>query len=1087
MNRATYVLRSLRFHRRTHLGTLLGCALSGAVLVGALAVGDSVRWTLGRLSRLRLGRTESALDTGNRFFRDRLAERLREALGADVSAALRVRGMALREGPERRQVNRVEVYGVERSFFRLAEEPAELALGPGEAALNGKLAAALGVREGDEVALRVHQPGLLSRDAPLASRKDRETRRRTFRVRAVLPDARFGRFSLKSDQAAPALAFVALETLQKLLEFEGRANVLLAAAAPEDVRAALRRAWEIEDAGLVLRAHGRHGVAQLQTPRIYLDPAVAEAALRAQPGAVGALAYLVNSISAPDGKSTPYSFMVAVAPSEDRRLSPVPPDLRDDEILVNRWLADRLGLRPGSRVKVAYSELMEGDTFVEREREFTVRAALEMEALAAERDLVPEFPGLTDVDRCEEWEIGLPLEEKKLKDADNEAYWKAYRQTPKALVTLSAGRSMWANRFGDLMAVRYPLAEAAAVGEALRARIDPPAAGLRVRSAREEAARAVEESTDLGRLFLGMSVFLAAASLALTAMLFGFSADQRAREAGTLRALGFAPGEATRLLLGEGAAIAVAGALAGIPLGLGFARLLVWGLGTAWSGAVAHTAVEFHAGAEGAFEGAAAAAVLSVGVMALALRRQGRRSVRELLAGDFSEEGGRNRAGGAKRIGVAAAVAAAAVAAGAVGSGTDQPAPVFFAAGALALVAGIAAVRWALGRPSGGELTLGRLGARNAARRPGRSTAVAGMLACGSFLVLSVGAMKEDPVRGAPDRRSGTGGFVLYGESSVAVHDDLNGERGRRTYRLSDREGMEGVAFVQLRMREGDDASCLNLNQALAPPLLGVDPEAFARRGAFAEADLWRLLERPLPDGAVPALAGDSATVAWKLRRNDLDFTDERGRPFRVRIVGSLPARLTLFQGKLLVSHRDFTRLYPSESGTRVFLVEAPAGREDRLRAYLTERLETLGVDWVLSGERLREFYAVEAAYLTLFLVLGGLGMLLGTAGLGVLVLRSVMERRGELALLRAVGYSPEEAFRVVAAEHRFLVAAGLAAGAAAAALAVGPALARPGTQVPAAFLVGLLLAIGGLSWAWIHGAARLALRGPLLEALRNE
>ncbi|MFN3487238.1 MAG: ABC transporter permease, partial [Planctomycetota bacterium] len=386
--------------------------------------------------------------------------------------------------------------------------------------------------------------------------------------------------------------------------------VLWAAAPAAALRRALREVWDLEDAGLLLRPYERHGLVQLQTPRIYPDPAVAEKALRVRPGAVGALAYLVNSISSPNGKSTPYSFMVALSPSEDRRLSPVPPDLRDDEILINRWVSDRLAVGPGDRVKVAYSELSEGDAFVEREREFTVRAVLEMESLGAERDLVPEFPGLTDVDRCEEWDIGLPLEERKLKDADNEAYWKAYRQTPKAVVSLAAGRSMWGNRFGDLMTVRYRLEEEPAVRATLRDRLDPEDAGLRTRAVREEAARAVAESTDLGQLFLGMSAFLAAASLVLTGLLFGFTVDQRAREAGTLRALGFTPRQVRGLLLSEGALLAVGGTLAGIPLGLGLARVLVWGLGTAWSGAVARAAVEVRVRSGSILAGAAAAAGL---------------------------------------------------------------------------------------------------------------------------------------------------------------------------------------------------------------------------------------------------------------------------------------------------------------------------------------------------------------------------------------------------------------------------------------------------------------------------------------------
>ncbi|KKK81298.1 hypothetical protein LCGC14_2814860, partial [marine sediment metagenome] len=60
-------------------------------------------------------------------------------------------------------------------------------------------------------------------------------------------------------------------------------------------------------------------------------------------------------------------------------------------------------------------------------------------------------------------------------------------------------------------------------------------------------------------------------------------------------------------------------------------------------------------------------------------------------------------------------------------------------------------------------LTIAGLGLRNAARRPGRSLAVVALLACGSFLIVAVGANRLDASAGAADRASGTGGFALLG------------------------------------------------------------------------------------------------------------------------------------------------------------------------------------------------------------------------------------------------------------------------------------------------------------------------------------
>jgi putative ABC transport system permease protein len=1088
MNLLTLASRGLRHYRRTHAGVVAGCAISAAVLCGALFVGDSVRGTLRGIALARLGRFDVALDSGNRFFRSDLASRL----PGSMAAALRLPGMAIREGKDRRQVNRVEVYGIDAGFLGIP-------IPPGRVVLNAKLAAALGVKAGDEVDLRVFKPGLLARDAPLSSKKadDRDTRRMPLTVEAVLPDDGLGRFSLKSDQAVPYNAFLPLKDLQGTLEMEGRANLLAGSRVEaESVQAELKRVLLFEDAGLVLRPAS--GLLQLQSRRIYLDPGTARRAMALRPGAVGVLSYMVDSIAAEGGASTPYSFMTALSPG-DRALGPVPAGMKDDEILVNHWLADRISVKDGETVTVTYSEFTANGKFAPRRRSFRVRSILGMEELGRERELVPEFPGLTDVESCKNWRVGIPMDEEKLKDPANEEYWKQYKQTPKAFVTLQAGREMWANRYGDLMAVRYAAEEPKKLGEEIRAAVDPAEAGLVFRPVRAQALAAASESMDLGQLFLGMSLFLIAASLILTAMLFVFSVEQRAREMGVLRAAGFTPGAVRRLFLSEGFALASAGSLAGIPLGWAFAKALLWGLGSAWSGAVAGTPIAFHAAPASAAIGAGAAAAMSLVAMAAALWRQSKRPVRELVSEDFSlslEQRSPGKGWGRWLVLVAGLLGALAIAAATVVSGAERPAGAFFGAGALTLAGGMALVRILLARRSGStaKLTVRELGSRNAARRPGRGMATAGMLACGCFIVFSVSAFKEDLSLHAGARRSGTGGFGLYGESSVAIHQDLDGAKERKELFLTDDTLMGDVTFVPVRVRDGDDASCLNLNQSAAPPLLGVDPSSLGRRGAFAPADLWALLDEVRADGAVPALVGDAATAVWKLRKSVgretgdvIDYRDERGTPFKVKLVGALPDRLTVFQGRLIVANRHFTRLFPSEGGDRVFLVDLPPGKVERVRAYLAEKLAGWGLEIVSPVDRLKEFYAVESAYLTLFLALGGLGLLLGSAGMGVLVLRHVLERRAELALLRAVGYTERQAGSVVMAEHLFLLAAGLAAGTAAAALAIAPAVARPEIHLPYGLLAVFLVGTAILSLLWIRLAASFALRSPLIGALRNE
>ena len=89
----------------------------------------------------------------------------------------------------------------------------------------------------------------------------------------------------------------------------------------------------------------------------------------------------------------------------------------------------------------------------------------------------------------------------------------------------------------------------------------------------------------------------------------------------------------------------------------------------------------------------------------------------------------------------------------------------------------------------------------------------------------------------------------------------------------------------------------------------------------------------------------------------------------------------------------------------------------------------TSGADAVPTAQRLAEFHAVENTYLSTFQTLGGLGLLVGTVGLAAVLLRNVLERRKELALLRAVGYGRSHLFAIILSENAVLLGWGLAAG----------------------------------------------------------
>jgi putative ABC transport system permease protein len=347
-----------------------------------------------------------------------------------------------------------------------------------------------------------------------------------------------------------------------------------------------------------------------------------------------------------------------------------------------------------------------------------------------------------------------------------------------------------------------------------------------------------------------------------------------------------------------------------------------------------------------------------------------------------------------------------------------------------------------------------------------------------------VSAFRHDPHAHALERSSGTGGFALLAQATLPVYEDLNKPEARAAFGL-DEQVMRNVSVVGMRVRDGDDASCLNLNRAQQPRLLGVDPEEFEGRRAFAGE--WALLDQSQEDDAVPAI-GDEATVRWGLGKkvgDTIAYVDDRGNSFHLRIVGIIPN--SLLQGSLVVSESNFVERFPSSGGHRVLLVDAPPEDSAAVANELSRAMRDRGLEVVPAWRRLADFQEVENTYIAIFQALGGLGLLLGSFGLGIVVLRNVLERRSELALLQAVGFRRSELQRLVLSEHWLLIALGLTTGAVAALLAVLPALLSPGTQPPWAIILPVLalLAAGGGLWTWL--ATLVALRGKLLPALRNE
>lgn len=1077
-----FLLRSLWHYRRSHLGVVAGTIVGATVLLGALFAGDSVSSALKRLASLRVGQAEYVLTAGDRFVTQGLAERIESELELDAAPILMLRGSAARS-ELKLLASQVQALGVDEAFWEFAPDSdlAALQMDRGSVAVNRRLAERLELKIGDSFVFRIEKPGLLSRDAPMSGSKDNVVGIRA-KVASVVGDDQFGRFSLQANQIAPFTIFAPIEWIQEQIEYPDRANLVLLKAKSSratpissvELTKALGPLMELEDYGLSLVDIPLAQTTEIRSERVFIDDFVSRLIQKQFPQAEPVVTYLANTLRSAD-RETPYSMVAGV---KGQGVPFSGGDLKSDETVINQWLADDIGAQVGDELQIDYYMVDESNELIEESRSFTIRSIAPMKGLAVDPLWMPDFPGVSGVDDSADWEPGMPLDLDRIRDQD-EDYWDDYRGAPKAFIALESGVEQWTNRWGSHTAFRVPLSESSPrdLETNLKSILDPAIVGIQALSFRDSALRSANSPVDIGGLFIGMSFFLIVASLSLIGMLFSFSMQQVNRENALLSSLGIGEKLILRWRLISSLLLVSLGSLIALPLAAGYTWGILRFLETIWSKDSVDTLFGFHWSGTTIVGGVVGNIILVLATIWLVLRKQGKTQASfRLQQGSEEVPAGKGEKGRWSRI-IGSAGLAAGIAL--LGLSLFEKLPMqigYFLVGFCWLVGGLGICSFRLihARVANSRIMdptfVGRL---NNGRRPTRSLVVVGTLACGVFLVVSVAAFRKERDTSGNDPKNGYGGYTYWAETSMPLSDpnDLGG--------TDNVFGVEGDASVlPIRIGQGDDASCFNLNYTENPRLLALNGEDLAQREAFTfhsirdglNADKsWRLLGESEDPNVLRAFI-DSATMQWALKKklgDRLKYLDAWGNPFEVELVAALSD--TVFQGNLLVDEKAFLEKYPQHEGYRLFLLDDWNEDLKAKRADIEFGLNQWGGQVELSEDRLQAFHEVENTYIAIFHVLGGLGVILGSAGLGVVVARNLSERRHEFALLDAIGVSSDVRGKIVLSELRSLVGWGMGIGLIAAVVSIIPSMKHLGVAAPIMNLAILAVAILANAAFWSY------------------
>lgn len=1131
------IRRTLLHFRASNIAVIAGVIAATATIGGALIVGDSVRGSLRQMTLDRLGQIEELM-TGPRF----LTKPTVEIVADDAIPAILLLGTTKANN---RIAGSVQIVGLPSDAMPVLWPGEGISLREGELVLNQRVAASLDVTAGDEISLLMELPATVPRDSLLGER-DEVLIESLFKVGAVLPAASgAGRFSISPAQQIPSVVFLPLADLQQALDIDaiaatrrtagrvGRVNTLIrplalpgqtatAGTQASDTQSRLAANITLADVDLSIVATPDEETFSVESRQQILSDATSAAIIDAAKSLDGQsrelLVYLINELAQNEDPTRFSTYSVAAGVESFDGFTFVGPPLQrpldDDEVVVNAWLADDLGVSVGDEIALSYLEVGDTGDLPEVNSVVRVAALVAMEGAATDRTLTPTVPGITDADTFSDWEQPYTMDLSRVTDRD-EDYWDLYRATPKIYFSLKSMQNRFASRYGDATSIRVSGTRQDELRDAILQKLDLPAIGFAVRNIRRDQLAAAAGTTDFSGLFIGFSLFLIASALLLIGLLFRLGIEQRITHLGLLRAIGWKPARVQKVLVGEGVLLAVLGGLLGVAAAVAYAAAMLYGLTTWWGSATGTQFLTLHVTPTSLLVGFCLSVGVSLATMWTSVRRLNRETPKDLLAGIARHASIGQKP--SRRSSTVAMISLTTCGLLLIGlllrlipdaeafAGFSWPTVAFFVCGTCGLIGGIALFASRLG--SGGNrrsFGLLSLGWQNIARAKGRSVLTVSLISSATFLLVAVAVARKDPTAEEPNRDSGNGGYRIVAETATPILTDIATQNGRFDAQFLQDPASDifrSIGTTSLRLRPGDDASCLNLYSARLPTLLGI-PEAVLRQwdeeGRFRFADTpsaspWLELLSKWQGGegdsvlSIPVL-GDMNTLLYSLHKGIGQSVDV---PVEVHPNATLDVRGMLdgsvFQGMLLMSDENLRRLDPTVVGFRYFLVESDVVAAEEATSLLEAGFADYGFDAEPVADRIADFLAVQNTYLTTFQALGGLGLLLGTIGLGTVMLRNVVERSSELALMRAVGFRQRRVAWMIVGENALLLTVGLAIGAIAALCSMSPHITSTGADVPWIALAGLLFAVFIVGMATACISVRQAAKMHVLDALKSE
>ncbi|MBN2434595.1 MAG: ABC transporter permease [Spirochaetes bacterium] len=951
MDRARFTRASRRYYRNRL--TLLGIAgfLASALICANLLVGHSVRESIKAYNLNKIGKATHLIISQTPFIND-LEKRIISDSNIEAAAYLQlplISASGIQNPDSPLSVTGIDTYFL--SFFSDDKTPGD-SPDEGELWLNKMAADYLDVKPGDPLTLRIAHISTGEIVEP-AARGIHGYSDREFTVSRILEESSIASFQTEITQRPSRLIFANRDELGQIARIPGRANRVLIRSDnesfqfPPDI-------LSLEDPGLKLHEDDSKHV--VLTSDAHFIPS-----------------YIQKALSSLDSEHVHASFLHSAEAKAGSRFYLFFVSSPDKQNIISPLLAQTTGAKPGDTIILKYYKFSEDDGKLTIGEYPVIIDSIGNEALFLKRSSdIPDFPGLDEGASCRDWDSSLPIDFSQITPAIEED-WERHGKRPHIILNTGAAKTI----SPDPVLIRFEKTiTSAMVRNEFSNHVSIDDAGIAVTPIREELVKASRGSVDFAMLFLSMSFFLIAALLFIHAVLAIQFINARKGEAGLLRTTGYSVTKLRKLYTREILLPVLISSITGSLFGIFLVRILLSLLRSIWYGAVNTDALYLFIAPwivpASFIAGSVPVLLLSAIVIKKRLINFSMRDI-NLPVPTVSKRNTRILF----LLSILLFVAAAILFFTALTYQSLQS-TLFFISGLLLL------------------LSLATAAALSFLCREPRDRAVIVVLTISFFIVTAVSANRLVITFDPEQSSSPTGGKHFIINTNIPVPAD----------RIPDRE----EKMIPFTVFGEESANCLNLNALDTPGILGVDTKLMDAEDIFTLSDgdgkklKWKTLANLRDDGAIPA-AIDASVLQWGLKKNLNNTLIYRGKDGKKRrVVLTALANDTCLQGRIYMDHKLLYSNFNSPSGAGIFLAGTGGSAEER------RLLQRLFNDWGAhvrpSTETLREFMHLQNTYLRIFQTLSTLALLLGLAGLALLIRSGNNDDSRRIILMRSLGFS---------------------------------------------------------------------------------